>query len=242
MVAAASPGAAMLVSSATSLLSLASLYGLPRTSRAVRLESRVTHMAAAGWKEFRSRNWLWAIVLQFGLLQLLCFSPFYVDGPLLTGTDSVGAQKWSLILAGEGVGAVLGGFAAYHMQPRRPMLWCAVSTFPMALPLVLLAVGAPFTLVALGMVACGFAIATSNALWNSTLQQQVPLDVLARVKGLETLGISGMAPLGYALAGPMASWIGASFAMWIASLVIVVSTAAVLCMPSVRNLRWSHMN
>ena len=44
-------------------------------------------------------------------------------------------------------------------------------------------------------------------------------------------------PAGYAIAGPVADTIGISTSLWIGSAWVVVTTIAVLCVPSVRNFR-----
>jgi hypothetical protein len=44
-------------------------------------------------------------------------------------------------------------------------------------------------------------------------------------------------PAGYAIAGPVAERIGVSTSLWIGAAWIVVTTVAVLCVPSVRNFR-----
>ena len=46
----------------------------------------------------------------------------------------------------------------------------------------------------------------------------------------------GLQPLGFALAGPLAEAIGLSATLWAAAVWLVVSTAVVLAVPSVRNL------
>ena len=46
-------------------------------------------------------------------------------------------------------------------------------------------------------------------------------------------------PAGYAIAGPVADMIGITTSLWISSAWIVITTIAVLCVPSVRNFRSS---
>ena len=120
------------------------------------------------------------------------------------------------------------------------MFWSVAAVFLLALPTVFLAMRAGTAWVAAGMVASGVGVAVCNALWNSVIQQEVPPGALARVKAFDVLGSNSMAPLGYALAGPVAAAIGETGAMWLGSAVVVVTTAMLLCLGSVRTLGWRH--
>ena len=194
-------------------------------------------MVREGFREFLSHDWIWAFTAQFALLQVLAFSPFYLAGPLLIGTDGAGARDWGLILAAEGVGALLGGAIIYRVRPSRPMLWSVCCAFPMATPMFALGGGASVSVCMMAMVLCGIGIAACNALWNTSLRTYVAEEALARVKSLEFLVSNCTAPIGYILAGPMISAIGAEKTMLLGAGVIVSSTCLVLLLRSVRTLR-----
>ena len=72
-------------------------------------------------------------------------------------------------------------------------------------PLVLLAVGAPVALIALGAVLIGFGMMFGNTVWEATLQSHVPLESLSRVSAYDWFGSIAFAPLGAALWGPSRS-------------------------------------
>lgn len=60
---------------------------------------------------------------------------------------------------------------------------------------------------------------------------------LSRVSAYAWVGAMAFLPAGYALAGPLARAIGMSTTLWIGAAWILVTTAAVLCVPDVRNFR-----
>jgi hypothetical protein len=69
------------------------------------------------------------------------------------------------------------------------------------------------------------------------MQQFVRPEALSRVSSIDWLLSVGLQPIGFALAGPVAEAIGLSTALAAAAAWMVGSTAFVLCVPSVRNLR-----
>ena len=81
-----------------------------------------SHELAAGWGEFRSRTWLWAIVLSASILLFGVVAPFQVLGPLVSKEPLGGAAAWALILTAFALGAVVGGAIALRWRPARPLL------------------------------------------------------------------------------------------------------------------------
>jgi len=62
-----------------------------------------------GWREFTSRTWLWAIVLQFGIVNAVEQGAQGVLGPAVSKAHFSGALGWGLILAAEAAGLIAGG-------------------------------------------------------------------------------------------------------------------------------------
>ncbi len=69
------------------------------------------HEMREGWRDFISRRWLWAIVVQFAFIVAILTGTESVLGPLVAGAHLGGARSWGVILAAEGIGAVLGGLS-----------------------------------------------------------------------------------------------------------------------------------
>jgi MFS family permease len=82
LVALTSPAAAVAADAASYLVSVAALLRLPHTRRQPMPQNSMIGDLSAGWSEFRSRTWLWATSLQFGLFNALVWAPFLVLGPL----------------------------------------------------------------------------------------------------------------------------------------------------------------
>lgn len=190
----------------------------------------------AGWQEFRSRTWLWVIVLQFSLFHLVAYAPFMVLGAVVTRTSLGGATAWGLILTAQGVGALVGGLAVLSVRPTRPLVVATLGTVMFALPTALLAIPASTPLIAAAAAVSGAGMAVFAALWDTSLQREVPAVALSRVSAYDWLGSTALIPIGYAVAGPLAAALGVSGALWLAVAWMIASTVAVLAVPSVRHL------
>ncbi|MFI9558561.1 MFS transporter [Nonomuraea endophytica] len=190
-----------------------------------------------GWQEFRSRQWLWVVVAQFSIMIMALQAAHGVLGPLLAKEHLGGAGAWSAVLAGEAVGTLVGVVVALRLRPKRPILIATLLCFPSALPYLLLGVDAPLWVVVAGAFTLGICFDVFGVLWQTTLQREVQPEALSRVSAYDALGSLMFGPLGLLLAGRLAVMVDARSAMLVCAGVVVVSTAAALLSPGVRNLR-----
>ena len=132
------------------------------------------------------------------------------------------------------MGALGGGLVALHFRPRRPLVAATVATAGFIPLPALLAAAAPVALIAPAAAPGGTGPALCGTLWGTTMQQQVPTEVLSRVSAYDWAGSVALLPVGYALAGPMAALIGARTALFGAVAVMALKVRCVLAVPSVR--------
>jgi hypothetical protein len=194
------------------------------------------HELAVGWREFRSRTWLWVIVLQFSFMLMVVLGAFSVLGPVVADDELGGAKAWGVILTGWSAGLVAGGVIGLRFRPRRMLL--AATLAILVLPLPLVALGFPLSVPAIAAVAfvAGLGNEIFGLLWHTTMQQEIPPDKLSRVYSYDALGSIGLVPLGYALAGPAAEAFGVRATLWGATAISVGVTLAVLLSHDVRTL------
>jgi len=140
-------------------------------------------------------------------------------------------------VAAFGLESVLGGMVLLRARPKRPLLVAIPPLALLALPVALLAVPAPTPLVALGALAGGFGLTVFNTLFETTVQRHIPSESLSRVASIDWVMSSTLQPFGFALAGSAALVVGPRTTLAASALWIVVSTAIVLSIPSIRNLR-----
>jgi MFS family permease len=192
---------------------------------------------ADGWRAFTEQTWVWLLTGWIALYFLITYAPFFVLGPYIAKQSMGGAGAWATVVTGEAIGALLGGFVALRFQPNRSMLVIGLFFTVTAIQSVLLAVTAPFEVIALAATLAGFAFSFGSIVWETCLQQRIEPDKLARVSAYNWMGAMAFLPAGYALAGPVSDAIGISTTLWIGAAWIVASTLAVLSVSSVRDFR-----
>jgi len=190
-----------------------------------------------GWREFTGRAWLWAIVIQFGVVNAVQQGSEGVLGPAVSKDHYHGAAGWGLIAAAQAAGLMAGGLLMLRLRPRR-MLLVATLGYLLTVPLLFgLAIPLPLVLViGLGAVA-GIGNETFGVLWDTTMQQEIPQDRLSRVYSYDALGSYALIPLGLAIAGPVAEAIGTKATLLAAGTISLSATLAVLLVRDVRTLR-----
>lgn len=190
-----------------------------------------------GWREFAGRPWLWAVVVQFSIANAVVAAADAVYGPLVARDHLGGAGPWGLALGFFGAGTVAGALLMTRWKPRRLLLAGTLCVFPLALPSAALAVPVGATVLCAVMFATGVMLEVFGVSWMTALHQEIPEDKLSRVAAYDWFGSVALVPLATALAGPAETVFGRTSALWGCATLIVVVTAAVLCVPDVRNLR-----
>lgn len=215
---------------AVSGLSLAALR-LPPFS-ADRSESTWANLRT-GWWEFRSRTWLWAVILIWWVQGV------FVSGPIIPlGAASIIAEHGSAAFGyaegAFGIGSVIGGLVAIRMRPRRPLFGggIAMFLFPM-MPLAAALVPAQPILFALYAIA-GAGWTFWGVQWSTSVQTQIPEDRLNRVTAYEVAGSIVAIPFGQAIAGPASDLIGLHRFLAIAT---VVGLGCAVALVSIRPIR-----
>lgn len=240
LVATIGPGWALMFDGASYLASAAILFAMRLPPRVRAAATSMLHELSEGWTEFRSRTWLWVIVLAFGFLNAAHSGALNVIGPLVTKRELGGATAYGTIVAGSAAGFVLGGLLLLRWRPQR-ILAVACAAVLMELPLILLlAIPAPVPVLVAAAVAGGVGVEIFGIFWDMALQQNIPRAALSRVYSYDALGSFVLIPVGLAAAGPAAETFGVDGALIGAAAVIALCGAAMLAVRDVRRIRRSH--
>lgn len=136
VVAATSPGWAIAID-AGSYGAAAVCLGAMHLPAGLRVEgSTVLLELREGWRDFWSRTWLWAIVLQFAIVNAVETGSLDVLGPAVAKKHLGGAGAWGGVLSAFSFGLVLTGVVMLRWRPRRILRTATFGIFPMVLPLV----------------------------------------------------------------------------------------------------------
>jgi predicted MFS family arabinose efflux permease len=236
LVVAASPGWALAIDAATFGVSAAFLSALRIPARPTGETEGFWRELRDGWSAFRARTWVWAFVASAALGNML-WGAWSVLGPVVADEHLGGAAAWGGVLAAMGVGGLIGALLAIRAEPARPMVLTVATGIVFAVPLALLAAGAPGLVLALGALASGAAMMLGNTVWESTLQRHIPLESLSRVSAYDWFGSLAFRPLGLAIWGPVSAAVGISTSLWSAFACFVLMSAALLAVPDIRRLR-----
>ncbi len=173
---------------------------------------------------------------QFSSYGFFVFAPFFVLGAVVAKQSLGGAAAWGTVLALQGLGSVLGSMVMLRVHPRRPLLVAEVGLVGFALPMVALAAGAPLAVVASTAFVSGASIGVFGPLWDTTMQSQLPPEVLSRASAYDWFGSMVFLPLGFALAGTLARLLGIDGALYLGAGWLVLTVAVVVALPGVTSL------
>jgi predicted MFS family arabinose efflux permease len=210
----------------------------------LRLPSRVRAEATSllgdlrlGWQAFIDRQWLWATVTALSFTSAALGATMGILGPLVALNTWDSVQSWSLIAAASTVGMLCGAAVSARLRPRRPLVVGLLLLLLLVVPLLLLAAGGSPWVVAAAMFCAGLANDVFGVLWHTTMQREVPEEVLARVASYDWLGTMVLVPVGVLVAAPLSTAFGAGPVLAGCAILVAVSTLAALLSPQVRSLR-----
>jgi len=237
LVAAGSPGGALLVDAATFFAAAILLARVTLSKRADHVEPEpFLDDVREGWKEFRRQTWIWTTIVFFGIGNCAAAST-YVLGPLVAKDHYSGASTWAWLVSSFAAGTIVGGVVALRFRPRRPLAASCIFTVPWILQPLGLALQLPVQILVAISVFAGIGIAVHLALWFTVFQQQVPEESRSRVSSYDSLFSFVLMPVGSAIAGPVSAAIGVSATLFADFAIQVMCFGVIIGQPSVWAIR-----
>ncbi|MET8680194.1 MFS transporter [Streptomyces sp. NPDC004647] len=188
-----------------------------------------------GWREFRSRTWMWGVIVIWMVLMIAVWGPTVP----LAATEIItehGEGAYGIVNSALGVGMAAGGLLAMRIRPRHPLRAGAIALFGFCLQSFAPGAHLPVPLIAGGFAVAGAAMAFWSVMWATSIQTQVPGRVLNRIHAYEVAGSVAMLPVGQALAGPASGLFGIREVLLTSGVMAVVVCVALLGVPAIRNL------
>ncbi|GAA0684365.1 MFS transporter [Kitasatospora atroaurantiaca] len=189
-----------------------------------------------GWHEFRARNWMWGVIVIWLFFTVLSWGPLM---PIAAGliVPEHGSTAYGLLNCAFGAGTVLGGLLAIRIKPRRPLAAGAVAMLAFPVYPFGIVLGWPIGVLAAGQVVVGAGVTFWSVMWATSVQTQVPGEVLNRIHAYEVAGSVCMFPVGSALAGPAVAAFGAHTVLAAGGVVSLLVVAALLLARPIRELQ-----
>ncbi len=214
-VAALSPGAAIMVDSATFVFSAACLLGIRTEGTAARDDAEASVRRALndlreGGRYVRHTSWLWTTLLFALIAVLFLIGPIDVLIPFaVTDRLDSGAGAYGALLTAFGIGSAVGalGISARPM-PRRYLTTMLLVWGFGALPIAVIGLASSLWPMLVAMVVVGVTSGIGDVVWGTLLQRRVPDHLRGRVSSLDFFVSLGLLPVSMALAGPAADAFG----------------------------------
>ncbi len=195
------------------------------------------HDLREGWGEFTRRQWLWVVVLAFGLTNAIHTGVLGVLGPLIAkSTEAIGEAGWGLVLSAEAAGTVIMTIVMLNLRLRHPLRAGMLAICVLAVPMVMLGAAPALLPVAIGFFLAGAGVEVFNVGWSTALHEHVPVAVLSRVSSYDALGSFIAMPIGTFLYGWLATTVDLETLMVVSAAVYVVISLSALLSKSVRDL------
>jgi hypothetical protein len=82
----------------------------------------------------------------------------------------------------------------------------------------------------------GFSVEIFGVLWDTSMQQEIPAEMLSRLYSYDALGSWVLMPIAYVVVGPISAAVGTKATLLGCALLVIGATAPVLLSRDVRTL------
>jgi predicted MFS family arabinose efflux permease len=231
-------GAAFALDAATFLLSAELLRHVRPRARGEAPRERTTVIAdlRAGWREVRSRTWVWATIAAFTVVVLSAYATWYALAPLLSRQLYGSAGVFGVLESAAGGGAVLGALLGIRWRPRRPMVVGLLLTLIWPIQTLAFAAASPLAVVIVLAFGAGLGFTLFEVWWATALVRHIPPGALSRVSAYDWMGSLALLPLGFAIAGPLAGAVGARTVLTVGAAVALAMLGLALVPRGTREL------
>jgi MFS family permease len=162
-----------------------------------------------GFREVRSRAWVWATLAAFCVALFAGLAPWFVLGPVVAREQYGHIGVYGVVSAAVGIGTIIGSLLGIGWRPRFPMRAAMLAILLWPAAAILYATGVTLVIVIPTTLVGGAGIALFDVWWMTALAERIPADKLSRVSSYDWMVSLALLPLGYVLAGPLAQALGA---------------------------------
>lgn len=240
LVSAFGPGTALLIDSATFIVSISAVAGIRTNTKPEQVKQNSMAHLKEGYNFVRKLPWLWWTLLSAAFAMLCFWGPVQVLLPHLVQTVYGGdAKDFGVILAAGGLASIIGALTLSQRDlPRNAIMtmftWWGISGFAIAGYGVVNKTWQAMLLCCL--YAMGFSI--GMVIWNTLLQTHVPQRLLGRVASLDYFASTLLIPVSFALVGPVSQAIGEQTTMIVAGLLSgTLAIGTPLLFPRIREVK-----
>jgi MFS family permease len=229
---------AFALDAATFVLSAALLLRVePRVRGEAAAPEPVLAELRAGWREVRSRAWVWVTIAAFTGAVMCVYAQWYALGPVIARDAYGGTGVFGVLEAVAGAGAVCGALIALRWRPQHPLRTGMILVLGWPAMAGAFALAAPLAIVVALSFATGLGFSLMMIWWETALARHIPAGLLSRVSAYDWMGSLALLPVGYLIAGPLANALGPRTVLGVGSAIGFVLLLLALIPRSTRELR-----
>ncbi|HEU0318293.1 MAG TPA: MFS transporter, partial [Solirubrobacteraceae bacterium] len=161
-----------------------------------------------GFREVRSRTWVWATLAAFCVALFAGLAPWLVLGPVVARERYGSVAVFGVVASALGAGTVIGSLVGGRWRPRHPMRMAMLSVLLWPASAILYAAGLTLVAVLPVTVLAGIGLALFDVWWETALAERIPPRLLSRVSSYDWMVSLGLLPLGFLATGPLAAALG----------------------------------
>ena len=236
LVATVGSGIAIAIDAASFFIAGLLVFSFRHVSKRSESEESMFGDLVHGWRVFISYKWIVVVVGAFSLIVMVWRGSEEVMGPVLALDIYGGAAGWSVVLAAQATGLLIGAFLGTRVDPRRPLVFGMLVTLAMPALMFVLALQSPLIVVAAAAFITGISIDLFYVVWITALQRKVPREALSRVSSYDAFGSLLFGPIGLAISGPLIAGLGATLAFGLFGVIALAAVIGSLMFKSVRSL------
>ena len=189
-----------------------------------------------GWVLFKSTEWLWVVVLAFGVLNAIHSGALQTLGPALAN-QTFGARGFGYAVSAEAIGMLVMSLVLMRIALGRPLLIGMVTMTAVALPMLVLGAHPSVVPLCLAMAVAGAGIEVFGLGWSLAMMENIEERMQSRAWSYDSLGSFVAIPAGQLLYGPLGDWFGYREVLLVSAAVYVVVALLALLSRDVRALR-----
>jgi MFS family permease len=221
----------------TFVVSAGLLAAMRPRARGERLpRARMRHELRDGWRQVRSRQWVWVTIGAFTLTLLAAWAPYLTLGASVAEDVYGSVGVYGALSSAIGAGTVIGSVAALRWRPRHPLRFAFSWVLPWPIAVGAFAAGLTLWLVVPLCLLAGFGITLFDVAWETALAQRIPAHALSRVSSFDWMGSLALMPLGYVAAGPLGEAVGNVEVVAVGAGLGLLTSATALLTPGVWRL------
>jgi MFS family permease len=157
-----------------------------------------------GFREVRSRAWVWATLLSALVVVATGVAPFAAVGAVVARDEYGSSAVFGWLQVAAGVGTIVGALVGLRWRPVHPMRAATllISTWPIGVGLF--ALGISLWVLVPVMALNGLAFTLFIVWWETALAERIPPEALSRVSSYDWMVSLALLPIGYLVAGVLA--------------------------------------